>query len=139
MKRIIIIIWALFICSQAYSQYIGWGIKRIGRNVSWECDCDYETVKLEEDKYIIRFSDELGITEMVFYMNDEEKCYGYSVYCENPFEKKLREFIEKNYTYVDAEDYYQNRRSYLFYQSDREKKIIHVITRNASSDNAKPF
>lgn len=139
LKRFVFIILGLTLSSVVYSQYIGWGIKRIGRNVKWECECNIEINKKDDDKYIIQFSNELGVTEMIFYMEENDKCYGYSVYCDNNFEKKLRDFIELNYEYVKEEDFYENRRSYLFYQSDKKKKIIHVITKKASSKKAKPF
>jgi hypothetical protein len=124
--------------SVTHAQYIGWGTKKIKRNIRWECDCRPEAVKVD-DKYIVEFSNELGVTKMVFYMEEDETCYGYSVYCDNDYEKTLREFIEENYEYNIAEDYYENKKSYLFYQSDKKKKIIHVIDKNASYENAKPF
>ncbi|MFW5644288.1 MAG: hypothetical protein ACOCZL_00110 [Bacteroidota bacterium] len=139
MKPILLIIFGLLLSSAVHSQYIGWGIERIERNVKWECECKIEIVKKDKDKYRIQFFNEQGVTEMVFYMEENGRCFGYSVYCDNNYEKKLRDFIDKNYSYVKNEDFYENRRSYLFYQSDKKKKIIHVITKKATSEKAKPF
>ncbi len=139
MKRLFIFIFSLLLCSQAWSQYIGWGTKRISRNIRWECDCKFETLLKDSEKFIIQFTNELGVTKMVFYLENDDECYGYSVYCDNDFEKKLDNFIEKNYSYNEEEDFYENRRSFLFYQSDKKKKIIHVIDRYASSEMGDPF
>ena len=138
MKRFFILLFSLFICSAVYSQYIGWGTKKISRNVRWECDCQFETVTNTVEKFEIHFEDKQGVTKMIFYLENGE-CYGYSLYCDNSYEEKLNEFIDQYYEYNPKEDFFENKRSYLFFQSDREKKIIHVIDRLASAEKSKSF
>ena len=133
MNRILIIIIGLFMFKVSSTQYIGWNIKKISRNVRWECNCNFETIEKNKEKFEVRFPDEhdIGVTKIVFYLNERRICYGYSVYCNTDYKEKLMEYIEENYSYNAKEDFYENDKSYLFFQSDQKRKIIHVIDVNA--------
>jgi len=136
MKKWIFILCLLLFSVMLRAQYVGWGLKKIERNLKWECNCSFEYVTNQPDKAVIVFSKEYGVEKMVFYFDKKNLCYGYSVYCNESYEPILNEFIRKNYKYNKLEDYYENSRSYLFYQSNKELKIIHIVDRFANGTSA---
>lgn len=136
MKKILLLAFGLLILTSGYSQYIGWSFKRISRSIKWECNCMYEIKSQDKDKIEIQFSENFWIIKMTFYFDNSDLCYGYSAYSRDSYEEELKNFIEDNYSYNKSEDFYENKKSYLFYQADEKIKIIHILDKNASSDSS---
>lgn len=137
MKRIILLAFSLLLFTSSYSQYIGWEFKRISRSVKWECDCMYEIKSQDKEKVEIHFSENFWIIKMTFYFDNSGLCYGYSAYCNSNFEEELKQFVDDNFEYNGDEDFYENKRSYLFYQADEKIKIIHILDKTASTEDNK--
>jgi len=133
MKRIIVLTICVLLLSNCYAQYIGWNYKKINRSVKRVCSCEFDVKSQNKDKVEIHFSENFWIIKMTFYFDNTGLCYGYSAYSKN--EEHLKHFINQNYSYNEPEDFYENKRSYLFYQSNDKIKIVHILDKNASIDS----
>ena len=136
-KRILLLIIGMIFINNGYSQYLGWKINRIHRNLRIECDCEFEISYQDTGKVEYIFKGDPRVFKMIFFMNKNTgRCFRYAAYCANSFENSLQNFISENYIHNGEKDYYENNRSVLFLQYNDKNIIIHILDKRTSSNNS---
>jgi hypothetical protein len=129
MKTMIQVLIGLAFLQNVNAQYLGWKLNKINRSLKWDCICPFTQTYADKSKAIFESVDDDGLTKITFYFDEMRRCTGYTLVYNTHFEDRLNSYVSKSYSYNPDEDYYENRKSYLFYQASSEIKMIHVVSK----------
>ena len=134
LRRLLFLLLFTFLFVNSHALYLGWNQNKLNRYLHRHAGLSIELVKQGSSEVTYFFERGTGITRMIFYFNMEGRCTSYSVIYNLRYADELSQFLNDNFTYNRAEDYYENNRCKLYYEGGKIQHRIYITDKRVNKE-----